>query len=156
MIETALFIGRFQPLHNAHVKVIEILCKKYKNVIVGIGSSQYNNTERNPYTYEQRVQMITETMKELNLTNYKIIDIPDINDPPNWVKHVISLVPKFDVIITNNDFTKKLFEEKKYIVKNIHVSGKENLCATEIRKRIKNNQKWKHLVPKSVVKIIKS
>lgn len=157
MIETALFIGRFQPLHNGHVQVMEILCNKYKNVIIGIGSSQCHNENRNPFTFEERKKMIDDTLKNKNLSNFKIYSIPDINDPPNWVNHVLSIVPSFDIVITNNYFTRELFRERKFKVKKIKTKGLEkNICATNIRKKIKENKKWEHLVPEEVVKIIKN
>ena len=37
---TALFIGRFQPLHKGHIAVIKNLMKKYDKVLVGIGSAE--------------------------------------------------------------------------------------------------------------------
>jgi len=108
----ALFIGRFQPFHNGHLKAIKYLSNKYDELIIGIGSSQYSNTIDNPFSSDERMLMIKESLKQENLTNYKIILIPDINNPPKWVDHVLSITSDFDVVVSNNDFTKKLFLEK--------------------------------------------
>ena len=61
----ALFIGRFQPFHIGHLKVILEASKKYKKIIIGIGSSQYCNTIDNPFTYEERKLMIDESLKHI-------------------------------------------------------------------------------------------
>ena len=37
---TALFIGRFQPLHHGHIYILTKILKTYKKLKIGIGSSQ--------------------------------------------------------------------------------------------------------------------
>ena len=51
----ALYIGRFQPFHKGHLKILQKLAKKYDEIIIGIGSSQYSNTLENPFTSEERI-----------------------------------------------------------------------------------------------------
>lgn len=53
-----VYIGRFQPLHNAHAKVIELAGQMADNVIVVCGSSYQPRTLKNPFTDEQRAAMI--------------------------------------------------------------------------------------------------
>jgi len=112
----ALFIGRFQPFHNGHLKVVESLSKDYDEVLIGIGSSQYSDTVDNPFSSDERKLMIEKSLDAIGIINYKIILIPDIHNPPKWVDHVLSICSDFDVVITNNPFTKKLFEEKNFKV----------------------------------------
>jgi bifunctional NMN adenylyltransferase/nudix hydrolase len=56
-----VYIGRFQPFHNAHY---EILCRAKalaKNVIVIIGSAEQPRTYKNPFTdYERKMIMISD------------------------------------------------------------------------------------------------
>jgi len=47
-------------------------------------------------------------LKDENIKNYKIILIPDIHNQPKWVDHVLVINSDFDVVVTNNDFAKKL------------------------------------------------
>ena len=72
----ALFIGRFQPFHNGHLKVIQNSINLYDEVIIGIGSAQYSNTTDNPFTAEERKLMIERSLKKAGFGNYKIILIP--------------------------------------------------------------------------------
>jgi len=129
----ALFIGRFQPFHKGHLDAINQI--EANKIIIAIGSSQYSDTEENPYTFSQRKQMVAEALENSN-KEIEIVAVPDINDPPNWVKHVVKLVPHFDVIYTGNDFVKQLFTDKGYTVKTL----KENLpiSGTEMRREIKD------------------
>jgi len=151
----ALFIGRFQPFHMGHLLVIQQLSKYYDMVIIGIGSSEDRNTKENPFSEQERTDMITKSLDEKKIKNYRIVSIPDIHDPPHWVAHVCSLVTDFDVVITNNPFTKQLFTEKGYLVKTIRRFKPTLYSGTEIRRRILTNKSWETLVPEPVKHIIK-
>ena len=74
-MKTALFIGRFQPFHIGHLKVIKWILKKYDKVIIVIGTSQESNTDKNPFSIEERKEMINKTLKTENIEKYEIIDI---------------------------------------------------------------------------------
>ena len=150
----ALFVGRFQPFHNGHLRVLKTVYKDFDEIIIGIGSSQYSNTLENPFTAEERKEMIEKTLDREGIKNYKIYFIPDIHNYPKWVSHVESIVPKFDVVISNNLLTSKLFSEKGYIVRNTPLFEREKYSGREIRRRMLEGREWKNLVPKQVVDII--
>jgi len=150
----AIFIGRFQPFHKGHLKLVKKISKKYRQIIIGIGSSQYHDTSENPFSYEERKLMIKRTLEKENIYNFRIVEIPDIHNPPKWVDHVLSIVNSFDIVITNSSFTKKLFSEKGYKVEDTDLFDRKNYCGKTIRKKIYNNEKWDNLVPESVYKII--
>jgi nicotinamide-nucleotide adenylyltransferase len=152
----ALFVGRFQPFHKGHLKVIQNASKKYNEVIVGIGSSQYGSTLDNPFTADERKLMIEKSLKTTGIENYKIVLIPDIHNPPKWVDHVLSIVSDFDVVISNNSLTKQLFSEKGYAVKGTPVYYKNKYSGKEIRNRMIEGKKWKHLVTLETFKVIKN
>lgn len=151
----ALFIGRFQPFHKGHLKVILEASKKYNEVIIGIGSSQYSDTNDNPFTYEERNLMIDKSLKNKGINNYSIVSIPDIHNPPKWVDHVRSIISDFDIVLSNNDFTRHLFTEKGYSVKKTPLYNKDKFSGKVIRGRIRNDETWENLVPREVFKIIK-
>jgi len=150
-----LFIGRFQPFHNGHLNVIKYILKNYSEVIIGIGSSQYKDISKNPFSFDERKKMIDNTLKFNNISNYKIIEIPDIHNPPKWVEHVLSISSDFDIVVTNNSFTKKLFEEKGYDVISTPIFGKGEYSGKEIRKKIKIDGEWESFVPKPAIEILK-
>ncbi|MEM0466112.1 MAG: nicotinamide-nucleotide adenylyltransferase [Candidatus Thermoplasmatota archaeon] len=150
----ALFIGRFQPFHNGHLQVIQHIYKKYTNIFIGIGSSQYANTRDNPFSYEERKQMIHEALSYNNIKNFEILPIPDIHNPPKWVDHVTSIISNFQVVITNNELTKQLFEQQGFPVVNTPQFQRQLFSGKEIRNRMIHDQEWKTLVPKPVADII--
>lgn len=47
--KTALFVGRFQPFHLGHLKVIKDILKKNDFIVIAIGSSDEKNTDKNPF-----------------------------------------------------------------------------------------------------------
>ncbi|UCF49228.1 MAG: nicotinamide-nucleotide adenylyltransferase [Thermoplasmatales archaeon] len=151
----ALFIGRFQPFHKGHLKIIEDASKIYSEIIIGIGSSQYSNTNENPFTNEERKQMIENSLKKISIKNYKVVNIPDIHNPPKWVDHVLTIVSDFDVVLSNNDFTRELFSDKGYVVKETPLYEKDKYSGKVIRYKIKNNETWEDFVPEEVFKFIK-
>lgn len=152
----ALFIGRFQPFHNGHLKVITEESKKYDEIIIGIGSSQYDNTTDNPFSADERKLMIVNSMSKENIKNFKIVLIPDIHNYPKWVKHVTSIVSDFDVVISNSDLTDRLFSEKNYTVEKTQIYCRDKYSGRQIRKKMINDEKWEDAVPSEVVKVIKN
>ena len=154
MIMNTLFIGRFQPFHKGHLLFLQSICDQYDEIIIGIGSSQYSNTQENPFSYDERKMMIEKSLEEVGLTNYRIVAILDIHNPPQWVSHVISIVSDFDVVLSNNSLTKKLFSEKGYVVKKTDLFSRENYSGKEIRKRMMQNKSWEKFVPEAVATII--
>jgi len=79
-MKRALFIGRFQPFHNGHLHVATALSKRFDEVIIGIGSSQEKNTSQNPFSYNERKNMISKALKANKIKNFKIYPIPDLYD----------------------------------------------------------------------------
>lgn len=68
----ALFIGRWQPFHNGHKYLIDQALSKGKHICIAIRNTEIS--ENNPYTIEQRKEMIWRVYGEI----VKTIVIPDI------------------------------------------------------------------------------
>jgi len=151
-MKTALFIGRFQPFHIAHLSDIKLALNECDKVIIAVGSSQESGIKLNPFSYEEREKMIENTLRSEKILNYDIVPVPDINNDKTWVDHVKKIIPRFDLVYTGNDFTEKLFNEKDIKVRKIELIPHIN--ATEIRKRILHGHDWKDLVPKEVSEYI--
>ena len=151
----ALYIGRFQPFHNGHLLVMQSLSSKYDEIIIGIGSSQDWDTSENPFSEEERMQMITRSLDAAGIQKYRVVSIPDIHDPPRWVSHVRSIIPDFDVVITNNPFTQSLFIDKGYRVEGTPYFQHRLFSGKEIRRRMLHDEPWVDLVPIAVCRIIK-
>jgi len=68
----ALFIGRWQPFHNGHKYLIDEALAKGENVCVAVRNTEISAS--NPFTAEQRVEMIQRVYKD----KVEVIVIPDI------------------------------------------------------------------------------
>lgn len=73
----SLFIGRWQPFHAGHKKLMEVVLNEGKNVLIAIRDTEKD--EKNPYTIAERMGKIYKDMKEWG-SRVKVIIIPDIED----------------------------------------------------------------------------
>jgi len=152
-MKTALIIGRFQPFHLGHLKLIEVAAENSDRLIIGIGSSQESNTRENPFTSDERKEMIENS---LNIKiPYEIVPIPDINNDKLWVSHVKKLVPEFDAVYTNGELERRLFKEAGIQVVSTRIFNRDRHSGTEIRRRILSGEKWEDLIPEGTLKVIK-
>lgn len=56
--DTLVFIGRFQPVHNAHIEIIRRATHLAKQVVIVIGSANQPRTYKNPFTWQERALML--------------------------------------------------------------------------------------------------
>lgn len=108
-------LGRFQPFHLGHEYMLES-ASKWRNennpnapLIIAIGSSNRPQNLRNPWTYEERSQMIETWTKSAQIENFQICSIPDIEDPPNWVTHASQYHGQAGVLVTTDMGTAELY-----------------------------------------------
>lgn len=103
-----VFVGRFQPFHNEHKRVIDIALQKSKNVLVLVGSAGKARTIRNPFTFDERKQMILGsyygTIERKRLIIQPLYD-KTYNDAA-WIKQVQTIVldTALDVANHGNSF----------------------------------------------------
>lgn len=151
----ALFIGRFQPFHNGHLAMVRRILETNDEIIVGIGSAQYSHTGENPFTAGERYEMIKRALDAEGIHDYHIVPIPDTHVHSVWVSHIISLVPKFDVVYTNSDLVVRLVREHGLKVLSPPLLDRRQLSGTELRERMRKGGDWQSLVPKAVSDYIK-
>ena len=150
----ALFIGRFQPFNKAHLQDIKNILKECDEVIIAIGSSQHSDTKDNPFSTEERIEMIEDVLISEDIGNYTLFPVPDVGDDSRWVEEIVTLVPRFDVVYTGNDWTENCFKKykKKFAVKKIKLIPGVN--STTVRDKILKNKNWQELVPEKIVEFI--
>lgn len=73
-----VFIARFQPLHKAHVYVIEKALKECDKVVIMLGSSNKENMPRNPFNFRLRKELLSESLSNNHdMTKIQIYQFPD-------------------------------------------------------------------------------
>jgi nicotinamide-nucleotide adenylyltransferase len=148
----ALYVGRFQPFHNGHVKVVEYIADEAAKILIGIGSAQESHTWDNPFTAAERKKMIEKSLKVFN--RYEVFEVADVNDDRTWVSHVKRIVPKFQVVYANEEHEKRLFSEAGFEVRGTPSFSRDSYSGTEIRNRIADGGRWTDLVPRGTIEVI--
>jgi nicotinamide-nucleotide adenylyltransferase len=92
--------------------------------------------------------------REINMDKIFLIPVPDIDIHSLWTHQVDLLVPRYNVIFTNDIFTRQLYIERGITVIEPAMYRREEFSATEVRTRIANGQEWKQLVTHQTAKII--
>jgi nicotinamide-nucleotide adenylyltransferase len=152
--DRSLVIGRFQPFHNGHLEVIRKCAAESKGLVIGIGSAQYSHEPENPFTAGERYLMIDEALKEAKVRNYCLLPIEDLNRYSVWVSHVVSMAPPFKSVYSNNPFTRRLFSEAGFELRDSPLYAREVYSGTTVRQRMIDGDDWRSLVPDAVAKVI--
>ncbi|MCL2607269.1 MAG: nicotinamide-nucleotide adenylyltransferase [Methanomassiliicoccaceae archaeon] len=150
----SLIIGRFQPFHNGHLEVIRKISEASDNLTIGIGSAQNSHTVNNPFTAGERYRMISNTLKDSDISNAYIVPMEDLNRYSIWVSHVVSMSPPFKVVYSNNTLTRRLFIEAGYEVKDSPLYNRSEYSGTEVRRRMLFGEDWRSLIPRAVADVI--
>jgi bifunctional NMN adenylyltransferase/nudix hydrolase len=144
--DALVFIGRFSPLHKGHEAVIKEALKKANYVIVLVGSAFQPRDIRNPWTFEERKQMIKSVFPGGRVIVSPLKDYP--YDDNKWLaaarSTVYSSIPflsdstEIGLIGHNKDHTSyylNMFPDWK----SIEVDNFQSINATDIRNYIFSN-----------------
>lgn len=155
-MKTMLIIGRFQPFHSGHLAIIKNYHKKGFFVKIVIGSSQKSHQRNDPFTKEERIEMIEKTLVAHKLTNFQIIFVPDMPDDSQWVELIKKKAGDFDVLFTGNSWVKRLFKKENVELHeyNERLDRIKGLKAKNIRRDLVNSKSSKGL-PKVVFNHLK-
>ncbi|MBI2542041.1 nicotinamide-nucleotide adenylyltransferase [Candidatus Woesearchaeota archaeon] len=151
-MKRALFIGRFQPFHNAHLKVVKDILKNFDEITIAIGSSKEKNTAENPFSYIERKKMVEKALKSNKIKKYSIYPVPDLYNDRKWAGYIKKNLPEFDAVYSGNLWTLKCFRKNKLNAKKIRIM--QGISSTIIRNRIIKNKSWKKYVPKEIADYI--
>lgn len=126
MHEFAVFIGRFQPFHNAHLASLRFALAQAERVIVVLGSDNRARTVKDPWTTGERIEMIESTMTPEELNRISYVGAKDYLYNENlWIAEVQRAVSLFtdeskDVVLIGHrkdhtSFYLNLFPQWKFI-----------------------------------------
>jgi nicotinamide-nucleotide adenylyltransferase len=146
-------IGRFQPFHSGHLRLIEHISEDVDELVIGIGSADASHTRRNPFTAGERIMMVRRSLESYDITDY-VVPIEDLDRNSVWVSHVESMAPKFDVAYSNNPLVVRLFSEAGIEVRQTEMFDREDLKGSEIRQQIVEDGDWRKYVPEPVQDVI--
>lgn len=161
MKKVGVFLSRMQPIHNAHLWMIENALKENDEVLVMIGSANKFGTERNPLPIDLRKSMVESAINEyFKHKNYpqnsvKIITLSDWsseenNDDKEWGRLIYYNVvgnmgvKEFSYYSSENpEMIKGWFEDELKERINFKFFSRDNefggLSATKVREAILND-----------------
>ncbi|MBI5860132.1 MAG: nicotinamide-nucleotide adenylyltransferase [Nitrosarchaeum sp.] len=142
-----LLIGRFQPFHLGHLNALRFALSKVDKLWIGLGSSNKPLEKNNPFSAEERKEMILSSIDESMKQRIQIYFIPDLENHIRWIELIDTLVPKFDIIFTNDELTRHLYSKRDVEVLPIPFVKRDILSGTNIRDMMISDQKWEDLVP---------
>ena len=153
-VMNGFLIGRFQPFHLGHVEAVKFALSNVDYLYIGIGSSNKSNELRNPFTSDERNQMIRSSLDQNILQHVSIYDIPDLDDHSKWTASIDKIIPKYDIVFSNDDFTQNLYEKNCKKIIPVVLKSREDLSGTNIRRLIQTDGNWKDLVPNGTKNIL--
>ena len=149
-----LLIGRFQPFHKGHLEAVKIGLSKVDNLWIGIGSSNKNNEKKNPFTSDERKEMILSSLDPQTLKRVAIFFVPDTGDHEKWTYHVDSIVPPYDLVFSNDEFTLTLYKKRGKNTFEIPLLNRDTISGTNIRELIVTDKDWQDLVPEGTRQVL--
>ena len=164
--DLAVFIGRFQPFHNGHLKVVKTALERAKDVCIIVGSCGGPRSYRNPFTFEERYDMIRDAFSDRENDHIFIQPQRDfVYNDTMWIENIQELVKNIaetadadDEKIAlighskdNSSFYLKLFPQWE----SINVENVKNISSTNIREEYFNDLLG-HLydVPESTIQFL--
>lgn len=91
MNDIALAVMRLQPLHIGHEILISAMLKASSKTIIALGSSNEQNTPKNPFSFEKRCEMLRAIFPDVIIV--RLIDI-NASSKDLWAKYVLEEVQK--------------------------------------------------------------
>nr|WP_255465078.1 adenylyltransferase/cytidyltransferase family protein [Nitrosopumilus sp. b3] len=130
-----------------HLEALQFALSKVDKLWLGLGSSNKSPEKNNPFSAEERKEMILSSIDDSMKNRIEIYFIPDLDNHIKWIEKIDSIVPKFDIVFSNDELTKHLYSKRTVQVISIPFLKRDELSGTNIRDLIASDQKWEHLVP---------
>jgi nicotinamide-nucleotide adenylyltransferase len=163
--------GRFQILHNDHMKFLLAGKKLCKHLIVGITNPDPSLTKdhdsnphrskpiANPLTYYERYVMIKEALLEKGLKISEFSTVPFPINVPELLKYYVPMDAVFFLSIYDGwGRQKKAYLEalglKVHVLWEVPLESK-GLSGNDIRDSMLKGEPWEHFLPTAVVKLVK-
>jgi bifunctional NMN adenylyltransferase/nudix hydrolase len=86
--DAAVFIGRLQPLHNGHLVLLQKALALAARVIVVLGSAHQARTPKNPFTWQERADMVRAALGDPLAARVDFAPLRDFHDEARWVHAV--------------------------------------------------------------------
>ena len=88
-MKTGILIGRFQPFHIGHLHSVGVAASQVDKLYILVGSANACRSIKNPWTFDERKDMIRSKLWSNHITNVEIVPLNDYpyNDT-QWIADV--------------------------------------------------------------------
>ncbi len=90
--DVAVLVGRFQPVHDAHLALLRRALQIAPQCVVVVGSAFQARTPRNPFTWTERAEMLRLALPESGRERVRVVPMRDYYDEARWVQSVRAAV----------------------------------------------------------------
>jgi len=161
--ETGVIHGRFQILHNDHLKYLWAGKELCKHLVVGItnpdptlSGNEATDPQRsaqwaNPLNFFERYQLVKKVLEDNGLDQWEYSIVPMPINYPDLYKYYLPLDAVFFLTIYD-DWGRKKREFFRELGLHIHVlwelsAHEKGISASRVRQNMLNREPWEHLVP---------
>lgn len=137
----AFFVGRVQPPHQAHFKILRHGLDNYDKILIGVGSAYKARDPKNPFKWSERVEMINAGLSASEKDRVQCVPIRDyLYNDDLWAIDVQNKVNNFVPDDASIKMIGRLKDKSSYYLKRFpqwgtdeyHTTHPQN--ATNIRK----------------------
>jgi nicotinamide-nucleotide adenylyltransferase len=170
MIETGVIHGRFQVLHNDHLKYLLAGKSRCRHLVVGITNpdpnltcAEHSDPHRsdsfaNPLTYFERFLMVRAALKAEGIDPDDLSIVPFPINYPDLFKYYVPLDATFFLTIYD-DWGREKLRRFQSLGLNVEVLwerplSKKGICGNQVRLRIAEGKPWEEMVPESTRRLI--
>ena len=94
MYDTAILIGRFEPVHAGHVALLREALARAQRAIVIVGSAHQARTPKNPFTWTEREAMLRGSLPLEDAARLTVLPVRDYYNEAVWVRAVREAVAR--------------------------------------------------------------
>lgn len=165
MKKVSVIIGRYQPFHLGHLEMVKKASEISDEIILFIGSSNKQISEKDPWTARERLVMVYDVIlsqEDLKINRFHFFPAMDSNVNDVWVKQILMLTKsavgkKADVTLVGHQRDESSFYLKLFPMWKFHEVGilKNDISATKIRELYFADKDINEFVPQSVSEYLK-
>ena len=171
MTEIGVIHGRFQVLHNDHMKYLLAGKDRCARLIVGVtnpdpslvrtdpADAARSADGANPLTYYERYVMVIEALLEagIDFPDFSVVPLP-IN-VPELIQHYVPMDAKFFLTIYD-DWGRRKLELMRSLGLDTEVMWEKpwqekGITSSYVRDLMRKGQSWEHLTPPSVTALMR-
>ena len=159
LVSLGIYIGRFQPFHNAHLGITLECLRQVDQLMFVVGSAQESRTPKNPFTVTERSAIIRGSLEEISVAPGRILTegLDDHPDDKVWCANLHKLVGRytakpilFGAEKDNTSYYLRIFPDWELRVLPVRIL----MSATEIRQLYFRGEVYEHMVPAAVTRFM--